>query len=195
MPFFRINNNILLSILLSALFWSLDLTLVVHPLLMLPFALVALMGTSVHAVPQLYPRASCAVIFDGRVPSTAGVSDFDTANGGGWNPFNPDYVKGEALSWSDIILLPETDSVSLFDTESSTTALEVTISDDSIFQTQNGFRRAGLQFLEDDNTASPASEGVVTIHFSVLQDETKPLNLSHEYLVSSTMLNPNQEHS
>lgn len=144
------------------------------------------MGTfaaSVFAMPRLSPRASCPIIFDGRVPSTAALSDFDTANGGDWNPFNPDYIKGASLEWSDILLLPKLNSTSLFDAESATVPVEVTISDESIFQSQNGFRRAGLQFLADDNAASPASEGIVTIHFSVLQDGAKALNLSHEYLV------------
>lgn len=134
-----------------------------------------------HAFRQA--NTSCPVIFDGRVPANATLSDFDTANGGGWNPFNPGYVKGETLAWSDILLLPETPSSSRFDASSGSVPLEVTISDESIFMTQNGFRRAGLQFNKDDNEASPASEGVVTLHFSVFQDESRPLNLTHEYLV------------
>ncbi|KAF7547439.1 hypothetical protein G7Z17_g7713 [Cylindrodendrum hubeiense] len=127
-------------------------------------------------------NTSCPIIFDGRVPSNASLSDFDTENGGGWNPFNPSYVKGNDLAWSDILLLPESASPSRFDTATGSIPIEVTISDESIFQKQNGFRRAGLQFRKDGNEDSPGSEGVVTLHFSVLQDESRPLNLTHEYL-------------
>ncbi|KAH7133445.1 hypothetical protein B0J13DRAFT_678476 [Dactylonectria estremocensis] len=125
---------------------------------------------------------SCAIIFDGRVPSTASLTDFDTASGGGWNPFNPEYVKGNGLAWSDILLLPTPASPSRFDAAAGSVPVEVTISDASIFQKQNGFRRAGLQFNKDNNEDSPGSEGVVTLHFSVLQDKSRPLNLTHEYL-------------
>lgn len=126
---------------------------------------------------------SCAIIFDGRIPANASLADFDTASGGGWNPFNPDYVKGNDLAWSDILLLPKPASPSRFDGATSSIPVEVTISDASIFQKQNGFRRAGLQFSKDNNEDSPGSEGVVTLHFSVLQDKSRPLNLTHEYLV------------
>ncbi|KAH7153001.1 hypothetical protein EDB81DRAFT_881952 [Dactylonectria macrodidyma] len=125
---------------------------------------------------------SCAIIFDGRIPANASLADFDTASGGGWNPFNPDYVKGNDLAWSDILLLPKPASPSRFDGATSSIPVEVTISDASIFQKQNGFRRAGLQFSKDNNEDSPGSEGVVTLHFSVLQDKSRPLNLTHEYL-------------
>ncbi|KAF4984208.1 hypothetical protein FZEAL_548 [Fusarium zealandicum] len=125
---------------------------------------------------------SCPVVFDGRVPSNASLTDFDTKNGGGWNPFNPDFVKGNDISWSDILLLPKTTTRSRFDAPVHGVPLEVTISDESIFMEQKGFRRAGLQFLKDDNEKSPASEGVKTLHFSIMQDESRPLNLSHEYL-------------
>ncbi|KPM34483.1 hypothetical protein AK830_g12087 [Neonectria ditissima] len=126
--------------------------------------------------------SSCPVIFDGRVPANASLADFDTARGGGWNPFNPGYVKGNNLSWSDILLLPNHVPASRFDAAAAAVPVEVTIADESIFMKQNGFRRAGLQFNEDANEDSPASEGVVTLHFSLLQDESRPLNLSHEYL-------------
>ncbi|KAL0938646.1 uncharacterized protein CTRU02_205256 [Colletotrichum truncatum] len=123
----------------------------------------------------------CPLVFDGRVPSNALVADFDVASGGGWNPFNPSYVKGANLLWSDIIVLPDT-GPSRFDKDSDTRALEVTISDESIFMNQRGFRRAGLQFSKDANNGSPANVGVKTLHFSVKQDLERPLNLTHEYL-------------
>lgn len=125
----------------------------------------------------------CPIVFDGRVPSTATPSDFNTRNGGGWNPFNPSYVKGNDLAWSDIIQLPDVEA-SLFDQSNGTIPLEVTLSDDSIFQKQNGFRRAGLQFADDTNNGSPGSEGVKTLHWSLrVDDEQRGLNYSHEYLL------------
>ncbi|TDZ29545.1 hypothetical protein C8035_v005011 [Colletotrichum spinosum] len=125
------------------------------------------------------PSIQCPLIFDGRVPSTAIPTDFDSSTT--WNPYNPSYVKGASLFWSEILLFPPTPP-SRFDTLPSTRAVEVTVSDDSIFMDQRGFRRAGLQFLADTNTGSPAAKGVVTLHFSVAQDVERPLNLTHEYL-------------
>ncbi|KAH8172055.1 hypothetical protein LIA77_08823 [Sarocladium implicatum] len=127
--------------------------------------------------------STCPVLFDGRVPANATVKDFDSVQGGGWNPFNPDYVKGNDLLWSDIVQLPDVEEKSLFDAGAGTRPLEVTISDESIFQQQKGFRRAGLQFSQDSNSGSPGSQGVVTFHFSLRVDETRALNLSHEYLL------------
>lgn len=126
----------------------------------------------------------CPVIFDGRVPANATVKDFDSVLGGGWNPYNPNYVKGNDLLWSEIIELPKVDKTSLFDTSSGTRPLEVTLSDESIFQKQYGFRRAGLQFSKDSNSGSPGSQGMVTFHFSLRLDPERPLNLSHEYLLA-----------
>ncbi|KAM5367629.1 hypothetical protein ACJZ2D_009910 [Fusarium nematophilum] len=154
-------------------------------------ALIALVSSTVaSATPfgqrfhSLYQTSinSCPVVFDGRIPSNATLTDFDTKNGGGFNPFNPDFVKGNNLSWSDILLLPKTTTRSRFDAPVRAIPLEVTISDESIFMQQKGFRRAGLQFINDDNEKSPASEGVKTLHFSILLDEKRPFNLSHEYL-------------
>lgn len=119
---------------------------------------------------------SCPVVLDGRVPNSAALTDFDTDNG----IFNPDYVKGNNLTWSDILLFPDVTN-SRFD-NSSYKSLEVTISDESIFQAQTGFRRAGLQFANDANENSTGFVGVKTLHWSVKQDSTRALNLTHEYL-------------
>lgn len=154
-------------------------------------AFITLLASVVSATPfgqrsQVLARASetCPVVFDGRVPANASLTDFDTANGGGWNPYNPGFVKGNNISWSEILQLPKTKTKSRFDTEAGTIPLEVTISDNSIFMKQLGFRRAGLQFNKDSNEGSPGSKGVKTLHFSIMQDDKRPLNLSHEYLVS-----------
>ena len=118
----------------------------------------------------------CPIIFDGRVPNGTAVTYFDTSN----SLFNPDYVKGANLKWSQILQVPSV-TKSKFDT-GGYEPIEVTISDASIFNNQTGFRRAGLQFSSDSSTG-PGDSGVKTIHWSVKQDPAKPMNLSHEYLV------------
>ncbi|WQF84577.1 hypothetical protein CDEST_09591 [Colletotrichum destructivum] len=151
------------------------------PAALLLLALVVLTASS----PSNCGAASiqCPVIFDGRVPAAAVPGDFDSASGGGWNPYNPDYVKGEGLLWSDIILLPRAGPPSRFDSGGERRRpLEVTISDASVFMDQRGFRRAGLLFAGDANVGGPAGAGVKTLHFSVRQDTARPLNLTHEYL-------------
>lgn len=144
-------------------------------------------GTAVTALPscsQGPPRnqhaataIQCPIVFDGRVGAATELADFDSY---GTSIFNPDYVKGQNLKWSQIIKFPEVAN-SRFDNETHK-PFEVTISDASIFQSQRGFRRAGLQFQGDSNNGSPGSSGVKTIHFSVRWDAQRALNLSHEYL-------------
>ncbi|KAK4240816.1 hypothetical protein C8A03DRAFT_41726 [Achaetomium macrosporum] len=120
----------------------------------------------------------CPIVFDGRVKATTALTDFDSY---GTSLFNPDYVKGQNLKWSQIIKFPQVASNARFDNETYK-PFEVTISDASIFQTQRGFRRAGLQFQGDTNNGSPGTKGVKTIHFSIKWDAQRALNLSHEYL-------------
>lgn len=121
----------------------------------------------------------CPILLDGRVPSNATLASFDTENG----IFNPDYVKGNNVTWSQILEEPDV-APSKFDVPEYK-PIEVTINDDSIFQKQYGFRRAGLQFAADSSNDTSDS-GIVTLHWSVKQDAQKPLNLSHEYLVRLT---------
>ncbi|GKT63182.1 hypothetical protein ColTof3_10521 [Colletotrichum tofieldiae] len=152
---------------------------------MLPHTALLLLAPAAFTAATLNCRAAsikCPIVFDGRVPATATPQDFDSASGGGWNPYNPGYVKGEGLLWSDIILLPQVAPPSRFDAREEKRPLEVTISDKSIFMDQRGFRRAGLQFAMDANVGSPAGTGAKTLHFSVRQDPARPLNLTHEYL-------------
>ncbi|KAH6854173.1 hypothetical protein B0I37DRAFT_23614 [Chaetomium sp. MPI-CAGE-AT-0009] len=120
----------------------------------------------------------CPIVFDGRVGADAQLTDFDSYD---TSLFNAEYVKGNNLKWSEIIKFPEAENAH-FD-NSTHKPFEVTISDDSIFQTQKGFRRAGLQFQGDTNNGSPGSTGVKTIHFSLRLDPQRALNLSHEYLL------------
>jgi hypothetical protein len=148
-------------------------------------ALLALLSASgALAAPALKSRADikCPIVFDGRVPTAwaADPTQFDTYATN--TIFNPDYVKGNDIKWSQILKFPNV-TKSRFDTTEHT-PLEVTLSDQSIFQQQKGFRRAGLQFLKDA-ADGPGQTGVKTLHFSVKQDPARPLNLTHEYLVST----------
>jgi hypothetical protein len=140
-------------------------------------ALVAAASTAL-AAPHMHIRADpkCTIVFDGRVPVNTAPTFFDTYATN--TIFNPDYVKGNDLKWSQILKFPNDSS--RFDGDKYT-AVEVTLSDQSIFQKQNGFRRAGLQFLKDASDGE-GGKGVKTLHWSVKQDPARPLNLTHEYL-------------
>jgi hypothetical protein len=120
----------------------------------------------------------CPVMLNGLVPATLAPTDFDSY---ATSPFNPDYVRGSE-KFSESLKFPNVTN-SRFDNVTYK-AIEVTINDKSIFQTQNGFRRAGLQVQGDTNTGGPGTTGVRTLHFSVKQDPQRKLNLTHEYLVS-----------
>ncbi|CAE7202092.1 hypothetical protein P3342_010789 [Pyrenophora teres f. teres] len=149
------------------------------------------LATAASLQPHLQARAprktgvKCPVIFDGRIPTNATLSTFDSNV---TSPFNPGFVKGENRTWSSILLLPETCTPSRFDVPKVTKPFEVTIDDGSIFRAgeklQVGFRRAGLLFKDDKNDAGAdqADKGVVTFHWSIMQDAQRPLNLSHEYM-------------
>ncbi|KAL1910034.1 hypothetical protein Sste5344_004223 [Sporothrix stenoceras] len=133
---------------------------------------------AILALPLLVSAQKCTIQFDGRVPSTFTAASFDTNN----NIFSPSNVFGQGLKFSQLIQLPAVTG-SLFDV--NTVPAEVTISDKSIFapsadNVQTGFRRAEL--LPASNTGTdPSTQGVKTLHFSVMQDAQRPLNLSHEY--------------
>ncbi|KAK0734372.1 hypothetical protein B0T26DRAFT_67452 [Lasiosphaeria miniovina] len=147
-------------------------------------AAAAVVATAVPRPPHSHAVAGtgavkCPLVFDGRVKAATELSDFDSY---GTSLFNPDYVKGQSLKWSDIIKFPASAGSARFDDAAQHKPFEVTISDSSIFQTQKGFRRAGLQFQGDTNNDSPATKGIKTIHFSVKWDAQRALNLSHEYL-------------
>jgi hypothetical protein len=132
-----------------------------------------------HSHAHISARADpkCPIVFDGRVPLNTAPTFFDTYATN--TIFNPDYVKGNDLKWSQILQFPP-NTTSRFDGDTYT-AVEVTLSDASIFQKQNGFRRAGLQFLKDASDGE-GGKGVKTLHWSVKQDAARPLNLTHEYL-------------
>ncbi|KAI4652553.1 hypothetical protein J4E85_000689 [Alternaria conjuncta] len=143
---------------------------------------LASVASTALAAPALHPHVTraaepkCPIVFDGRVPANMTPVSFDTQATN--TLFNADFVKGNNLTWSQILKFPNESS--RFDGDKFK-AVEVTISDESIFQKQQGFRRAGLQFLKDAPDGE-GGKGVKTLHWSVKQDSARPLNLTHEYL-------------
>lgn len=122
---------------------------------------------------SLATAQSCTLQFDARVTAGTSVFSFDTIS----SPFSSSNVFGAGLTFSDLLQLPDV-APSLFD--ANTIPIEVTISDDSIFNSQTGFRRAEL--VPASNTGTDDSTvGVKTVHFSLLKDNERPLNTSHEY--------------
>ncbi|TAQ90700.1 hypothetical protein B7494_g956 [Chlorociboria aeruginascens] len=114
----------------------------------------------------------------GRVPWNMSLKTFNTAA----SPFDPNYTKGENISWSQILKFP-TVLPSKFDILGDK-AVEVTINDQSIFlpgggTPQLGFRRAGLLM---GNGSDATNIGVKTFHWSVKQDLKAKMNLTHEYM-------------
>ncbi|KAK1590409.1 uncharacterized protein LY79DRAFT_579893 [Colletotrichum navitas] len=123
-------------------------------------------------------EAQCTIQFDGRIAKASTVADFDAKT----SPFNPANVFGKGLKFSQLIQLPG--GQSMFDGNVSQ-PFEVTISDKSIFapsaeNVQVGFRRAEMLPASNDG-ADPSTDGVKTLHFSLMKDAQRPLNLSHEY--------------
>lgn len=122
---------------------------------------------------------------DGRIAADAALTDFDAAE---TSPFSPDNVKGDGLLFSELLLFPDVEA-SLFDAAGGTKALEITISDASIFvpggaggEPQVQFRRADLLPSAASVAEDSAVTGVRTLHFSVQQDPARPLALAtNEY--------------
>jgi hypothetical protein len=142
-------------------------------------SVLSLFSVSCRAAWTPYASPTCPLLFDGRVPINARPELFDTTS----SPFDPVYVKGANLSWSDVLRFPKLPH-SRFD-GSKHKAIEVTIDDRSIFLSggttpQNGFRRAEL-ILNGQNGTDASNMGIVTFHWSVRADPRRPLNYTHEY--------------
>ena len=75
-------------------------------------SLVAVASTAL-AAPHISPRADpkCKIVFDGRIPLNTAPTFFDTYSTN--TIYNPDYVKGNDLAWSDNLKFP--DEISRFD--------------------------------------------------------------------------------
>ncbi|KAG0651625.1 hypothetical protein D0Z07_2122 [Hyphodiscus hymeniophilus] len=130
------------------------------------------------AIPSLDLARKCPVTMEGRVARGMKLSTFDTTS----SPFDPNFSKGENLTWSQIIEFPHV-LPSKFDI-TAYKAIEVTIDERSIFipgggAPQIGFRRAGLLL---GNGTDATVVGVKTFHWSVKQDLRARMNLTHEYM-------------
>jgi len=139
--------------------------------------IIASIATAVTASPHRND-ISCPLVFDGRVPRSATGNTFSS----GKLPYDPSYVLGANLTWSDALLFPPSPAA-LFDNHTSK-AVEVTIDDRSIFtpsadNRQTGFRRAEL--LPKPANATEIVTGVKTLHWSMKTDEHRRLNYTHEY--------------
>ncbi|KAF6835563.1 hypothetical protein CPLU01_04239 [Colletotrichum plurivorum] len=136
------------------------------------------------ALPGAGAKAQCTLQFDGRIPKAFTAADFD----GKTSPFNAQNVFGKGLKFSELIQLP--DGVSSLSPDrqfdgNASKPFEVTINDKSIFapsetNVQVGFRRAEMLPLSNDGK-DDSTVGVKTLHFSLMKDAQRPLNLSHEY--------------
>lgn len=128
--------------------------------------------------------AGGAVLPDGRIAQDAKPEDFNVLA----SKFKSAVVKGEGLVFSDIISFPAVDQ-SLFDVAGNTKAFEISINDSSIFAPQGGapqadFRRADLLPSIASTLNNVSTTGKKAMHFSISQDGTKPLDLTHEYQLS-----------
>ncbi|XP_014555549.1 glycoside hydrolase family 131 protein [Bipolaris victoriae FI3] len=151
-------------------------------------------GAAVASIQQLGSRHNsgsdqasgvvCPVLFEGRIPVDATLQWFDTNS----SVYDPNWTKGQNISWSSILLFPNT-TLAPFDEPNRHKPFEVTIDDRSIFKGRRSppetyIRRAGLIMPGDknDDRADAADNGTVTYHWSVHQNVEKPLNFSHEYM-------------
>ncbi|KAH6614608.1 hypothetical protein B0J18DRAFT_439769 [Chaetomium sp. MPI-SDFR-AT-0129] len=134
--------------------------------LLFPFCLLA---------PSAAAQA-CTLQFDGRIPADFTVADFNAPN----NFFSEQFVIGQGLTFSQALRLLPTNTGSLFDLATNSAPVSVQISDASIFNAQTAFRRAELIPASNDGTDA-STQGIKTLHFSVMKDAARPLNLSHEY--------------
>lgn len=125
---------------------------------------------------SLVAGQECALQFDGRIPADLVAADFNAPN----DVFSETFVIGQGLTFSQALRLLPAGAGSFFDIDAGTEPVEVLIDDNSIFQTQVAFRRAELLPASNDG-ADASTQGVKTLHFSVLKDAVRPLNLSHEY--------------
>uniref|UniRef100_L2FKI0 Glycoside hydrolase 131 catalytic N-terminal domain-containing protein n=1 Tax=Colletotrichum fructicola (strain Nara gc5) TaxID=1213859 RepID=L2FKI0_COLFN len=116
------------------------------------------------AVRALSASVQCPVVLDGRISQNFTLENFDT----NVSPYNPGFTKGSD-PWSKIILFPTVPTPSRFDAAAPAE------------NPQLGFRRAGLLL---GNGSDASNQGVMTFHWSAMQDSARKLNLTHEYLTS-----------
>ncbi|KZL75208.1 hypothetical protein CT0861_11291, partial [Colletotrichum tofieldiae] len=137
--------------------------------------------------------ATCPIQFDGKIPSDFTSGDFDTSA----SPFNNAFVFGKGLKASDVVTIPAGLS-SLLDGPLNK-PFQVNIDDRSIFaptetNVQTGFRRAEMLSVSNNGT-DPSTSGIKTVHWSMMKDPQRPLNLTHEYqmvFLESSLFSSNQ---
>ncbi len=122
-------------------------------------------------------------MFDGRVPTSLKLADFDSYDTG--SPFGPDYVKGQGLKWSEILQFPV--GAGHFALRQRRRRLQggrgdaqrqVHLPDPEGLPEGRPAVQRRLQRPKAPATATASRP----LHFSVHQDAARPLNLSHEYL-------------
>ena len=130
----------------------------------------------ISLTPILSTAQECGLQFDGRIDADLAAADFNDPN----DIFSNQFVIGQGLVFSQALRLLPAAAGSLFDIDGGLEPVQVLIDDNSIFNDQVAFRRAELIPASNDG-ADASTQGVKTLHFSVLQDTVRPLNLSHEY--------------
>ncbi|GJC81561.1 hypothetical protein ColLi_04399 [Colletotrichum liriopes] len=139
--------------------------------------------------------ATCPIQFDGKIPSDFTSGDFDTSA----SPFNNAFVFGKTLKASDVVTIPAgLSSLSQLDGPLNK-PFQVNIDDRSIFaptetNIQTGFRRAEMLPVSNNGT-DPSTSGIKTVHWSMMKDPQRPLNLTHEYqmvFLESSLFSSNQ---
>ncbi|EDR13666.1 uncharacterized protein LACBIDRAFT_308894 [Laccaria bicolor S238N-H82] len=136
--------------------------------------------------------ATASIIYDGRAPFNLTNADLDVSAGpyltvvkGALNASHYSTLLGHSLPptplWNKLLRVPAPIEQ----------AISVTIDNSSVFvpgagPPQFGFRRTELIAQKNGDHANlvPLMEsGVTAFHFSIKQDEKKPLNYSHEYQI------------
>lgn len=125
-----------------------------------------------------------SLTLEARFPLNTTGQDIDR----GVLPFNPTSVLGQNQTFALILKFPSTIPPSLNDRNTNHKAVEVTLSDTSIFapsptNQQTGFRRTELLPQQRNNALPPnaSTSGVQIWHISLRLSPTRPLNFSHEY--------------
>ncbi|KAF6814509.1 hypothetical protein CSOJ01_04060 [Colletotrichum sojae] len=139
--------------------------------------------------------AKCPIQFEGRIPTSFTPADFDTSA----SPFNNGFVFGKGLKASDVVSIPVNIAKPTQLDGTSNKAFEINIDDRSIFapsetNVQTGFRRAEMLPMSNNGT-DPSTSGIKTVHWSMIKDPKKPLNLTHEYqmvFLESSIFSSNQ---
>ncbi|KAF2741188.1 hypothetical protein EJ04DRAFT_454717 [Polyplosphaeria fusca] len=124
--------------------------------------------------------AQCSATFDGRIPRNATKALFTSAQ----SPFNPKYVLGQNVTWDQVVDFPDV-GPSVFDKKVGGKPIEIIINDKSIFASssegaETALRRSELLVNNKPNTVS----GKKTWFMSFRSSPTRPLNLTHEYVLA-----------